>query len=99
MEWYKLYSHYHVLAVQLNEQANYDEMTTFIRDGFTCNFVAAALYVLASALVAPSLRHWWCLPPAAAWIFAVLLFFAARIRRRVADFRDPNDSKMTASIG
>ncbi len=85
MEWSALYSHYHVLAVQLRGQANYDEVTTFIRDGFTYNFVAAALYVLASALVAPSVRHWWFLLPAAAWIFAFLLFLVARIRRHVAD--------------
>lgn len=81
MEWSSVYSHYHSLVVRLNEQAKNDEVTVYIRDGLTYNCVAAALYVLASALVVPTVRHWWCLLPAAAWIFALVLFLVAGARR------------------
>lgn len=85
MEWSNLYSHYHRQIVQLHEQSRYDEVTAFIRDGLTYNFVTAALYVLASALVVPGVRHWWCIVPAIAWIFSLIVLFAAGVRRAFAN--------------
>jgi len=85
MEWSTLYSHYHHMVGQLNESARHDEVTTFIRDGFTYNFIAASMYVLISALVVPAVRQWWCILPAAAWVFGFVLFFVAAIRRVLAN--------------
>lgn len=85
MEWSSLYSQYHRRVVELHEQAKYDEVTIFIRDGLTYNFFATALYVLASAAVVPAVRHWWCILPSLAWIFSLMLLIAAGVRRAFAN--------------
>lgn len=85
MEWSNLYSHYHFQVTQLHEHASRDEITVFIRDGFTYNFLAAALYVLASAVVVPAVRQWWCMLPAAAWLLAFAMYMVAVARRTFAN--------------
>jgi hypothetical protein len=80
MAWSNLYGHYHQIVSQL-QQRNEDEVSLHIRSGLSFNFVAAALYVLVSALLVPAVRHWWCIVPAAAWVFAATVEFLAGMRR------------------
>ena len=77
MRWSTLYSHYHQVLLQPSDQ----DVQRHIRGGLSFNFFAAALYVLVSAAIVPEVRHWWCIVPAAAWVFAVAAEFVAQLRR------------------
>ena len=77
MEWHGIYSHYHQQLMEPDDK----DVVLHIRGGLEFNFVAAALYVLASALVVRDVRHWWCIAPSLAWVLATLLSIVAKVRR------------------
>lgn len=68
MKWQGVYRHYHQRLLQPDAE----DISLHIRSGLTYNFLAAAGYLLIAACFVPSVRHWWCVAPACAWVFIVV---------------------------
>jgi hypothetical protein len=62
--WARWYEHYHQLLIQPDDR----DVVWHVRNGLNFNLQTASLYVLISALVVPSIRHWWCILPACMWV-------------------------------
>lgn len=60
-QWYDQYHH-----VILARRPRWD-VQAYVQHGLSFNLETAAVYVLISMLLVPSLRHWWCIVPASIW--------------------------------
>jgi hypothetical protein len=76
LEWEQVYDHYHKSVLFPQERP----FEWHVQNGFNFNLQATSLYVLISALVVPSVRHWWCILPASLWVVFLLaeLFYMWR---------------------
>jgi hypothetical protein len=82
IQWQRLYKHYHEIVVEPRP----DDVTLNIRNGLTYNFLASALYILASAFILPPVRHWWCIVPAISWVAIVVIGGIGRYQRLTDDW-------------
>jgi hypothetical protein len=67
-EWEQVYDHYHKSVLFPQERP----FEWHVQNGFNFNLQATSLYVLISAVVVPSIRHWWCILPASLWVVFLL---------------------------
>jgi hypothetical protein len=86
-EWEQWYDHYHQVVIWPPERP----FEWHVQNGFNFNLQAASLYILISALVVPSVRHWWCILPASVWVLfllAEMLFMWNRYTNRWSTFTE-----------
>ena len=69
LAWSVWYDHYHKIAVMPDEKDVFLQVHT----GLRFSLQTASLYCLTSALVVPSLRHWWYLAPAVFWVVTLVI--------------------------
>jgi hypothetical protein len=82
LQWSQWYDHYHGLVLFGRSKW---EPQQHVMHGLVFNLETTAVYVLFSALVVSSVRHWWCLAPASFW----LLILVAQQYDSLRKFRDP----------
>ena len=66
--WAQWYDHYHRIVLQPDDR----DFVSHVRTGLNLNLETAAVYVLLSAAVVPSVRHWWCILPACMWVLILV---------------------------
>jgi hypothetical protein len=67
-KWADWYDHYHQVVLQLRNP----DPAVHVQRGLHFNLEATALYVLISAAIVPSLRHWWCILPSCVWVLLLV---------------------------
>jgi len=66
--WAEWYEHYHRIVLFPRDQ----DFVWHVQNGLYYNLEAAALYVLISAILVPSVRQWWCIVPSIIWVLVLL---------------------------
>jgi len=67
LNWASWYDHYHKIILEPSK-----DVVWHVHTGLTFNLEAAALIILLSATVLPSVRHWWCILPAFIWLLLLI---------------------------
>jgi hypothetical protein len=75
LDWVVWYSHYHKIILEPSR-----DVIWHVNTGLAFSLETAALIVLISATVVPSVRRWWCILPCCMWLFLFVLdqVFAAK---------------------
>lgn len=66
--WRDWYEHFHQIVLLYRERT----FEWHVQNGFNFNLETASLYVLLSASVVPSIRHWWLIAPSCVWTLLLL---------------------------
>jgi len=77
--WAYWYQHFHDLIIQ-EEDRSFD---TYIRKGLVFNLETAAVFLVVCAFGVPTIRHWWVIIPASAWIIYLILEMAGEYAKRL----------------
>jgi len=67
-KWQEWYNHFHRVVLEKHNR----DFVFHIRTGLYFNMETTGLYILLSALMVPSVRHWWCIVPACAWVLLLI---------------------------
>jgi hypothetical protein len=66
--WAAWYEHYHRIVMVPMDQ----DFVRHVKNGLYFNLEAAALYVLISTILVPSVRQWWIIVPSIIWVLVLL---------------------------
>lgn len=79
--WERWYDHYHQIILQPSDK----DFIWHVENGLNFNLQSASVYVLLSAILVPSVRHWWCILPAGIWV----LLLAVEVHVHAKQYLDP----------
>jgi hypothetical protein len=77
--WAYWYQHHHDLVIQEEDRS----FESYVRKGLVFNFETAAVFLIVCSFCVPSVRHWWVLVPASAWIVYMLLEMFGEYAKRI----------------
>ena len=86
LNWAVWYDHYHKIILEPT-----GDVVWHVHTGLTFNLETAALIVLLSATVVPSVRHWWCILPSCMWVLLFVVESVVAVQKAFDKWSTLND--------